>query len=65
MNEGSLVVHLASVLSSDFDQLADLRVAAMKESPSNRFYKRHGFTPVSESEWDIYYIRASEVASSG
>jgi len=32
-------------------------VGALKESASNRFYQRHGFFEISESEWDIYYIR--------
>ena len=32
-------------------------VGALKESASNRFYQRHGFALVSESEWDNYYLR--------
>jgi NAD(P)H-dependent FMN reductase/GNAT superfamily N-acetyltransferase len=32
-------------------------VGALKESASNRFYQRHGFTATSESEWDILYVR--------
>jgi GNAT superfamily N-acetyltransferase len=34
-----------------------LRVGALRESGSNRFYVRHGFVPSAESEWDIYYVR--------
>src|SRR6185295_2966726 len=34
-----------------------IRVGALRGSDSNRFYVRHGFTRVGESEWDIYYVR--------
>jgi GNAT superfamily N-acetyltransferase len=34
-----------------------VRVTALKESDSNRFYQRHGFKMVSEGEWDNYYVR--------
>ena len=34
-----------------------LRVGALRGSDSNRFYLRHGFVQVEESEWDIYYVR--------
>jgi len=32
-------------------------LGALRESPANRFYQRHGFVQDSESEWDIYYVR--------
>lgn len=32
-------------------------VGALKESVSNRFYQHHGFSKMSESEWDNHYIR--------
>lgn len=35
-----------------------VRVGALKESASNRFYERHGFVRASEGEWDNYYTRA-------
>jgi GNAT superfamily N-acetyltransferase len=35
-----------------------LRVAALVGSDANRFYERHGFVPVSRSEWDIEYVHA-------
>ena len=35
-----------------------LRVAALVQSDANRFYQRHGFVPVSKSEWDIDYVHA-------
>jgi hypothetical protein len=34
-----------------------LRVGALKESASNRFYIRHGFQFVESSEFDNYYVR--------
>ncbi|CAM2155591.1 GNAT family acetyltransferase [Pararobbsia alpina] len=54
----------AAVLSSVFDeadsQSLPVRVGALRDSDSNRFYLRHGFVKVNESEWDIYYVRAPE-----
>ena len=37
-----------------------LRVGALRDSDSNRFYQRHGFVQVDESEWDIEYLRPRE-----
>lgn len=37
-----------------------IRVGALRGSDSNRFYVRHGFTRVGESEWDIYYVRPAK-----
>jgi GNAT superfamily N-acetyltransferase len=34
-----------------------IRVGALRESASNRFYLRHGFVKVAEEEFDIYYLR--------
>jgi GNAT superfamily N-acetyltransferase len=49
------------VLSIIFDEAdregLSMRVGALRESDSNRFYSRHGFVRVEESEWDIYYVR--------
>ncbi|MCP1446627.1 ribosomal protein S18 acetylase RimI-like enzyme [Pseudomonas sp. GGS8] len=36
-----------------------LRVGALKESASNRFYIRHGFQFVESGEFDHYYVRPS------
>jgi ribosomal protein S18 acetylase RimI-like enzyme len=36
-----------------------IRVGALKESASNRFYSRHGFQFVGSSEFDNYYVRQS------
>jgi ribosomal protein S18 acetylase RimI-like enzyme len=34
-----------------------IRVGALKESDSNRFYVRHGFVLESRAEFDNYYVR--------
>lgn len=36
-----------------------IRVGALKESASNRFYIRHGFQFVESGEFDNYYVRPS------
>ena len=53
----------ARVLAMVFDE-ADaqglaIHVGALKQSGSNRFYLRHGFTQASVGEWDIYYVRSA------
>lgn len=49
------------VINKIFEEADHLGVpvltGALRESASNRFYQRHGFTKTSESDWDIYYIR--------
>ena len=39
-----------------------LRLSALKQSASNRFYQRHGFVATGESEWDIHYARTPTLA---
>jgi GNAT superfamily N-acetyltransferase len=34
-----------------------LHVTALRDSDANQFYKRHGFIFLSETEWDINYVR--------
>jgi GNAT superfamily N-acetyltransferase len=34
-----------------------LRVVALRESASNRFYLRHGFQPAGREEFDNHYVR--------
>ncbi len=46
--------HLLS--ESDARQML-VHLGALRDSPSNRFYQRHGFTQTAEDEWDIYYTR--------
>jgi GNAT superfamily N-acetyltransferase len=45
---------------ADADHLP-IRVTALKESDSNRFYLRHGFEKIDEEEWDIHYLRAAKM----
>ena len=52
---GSHVIrHL--LFQSDARQMP-VRLGALRDSPSNRFYQRHGFVKTAEDEWDIYYMR--------
>lgn len=34
-----------------------VRLGALRDSPANRFYQRHGFVRTGEDEWDIYHMR--------
>jgi len=56
----------AAVLSDLFaraDQHGlDVRVGALKDSPSNRFYVRHGFVLVERTEFDNHYVRRADTA---
>jgi ribosomal protein S18 acetylase RimI-like enzyme len=40
-----------------------IKVGALKESASNRFYARHGFQIVESSEFDNYYVRQNVPAA--
>ena len=54
---GTRVLHM---VFDEADALGlSIHIGALKESDSNRFYLGHGFTQVSVSEWDIYYVRAA------
>lgn len=55
---------LAKVFAEADRHCLDVRVGALKESASNRFYARHGFVPVAQDEWDIYYVRRHSAAVS-
>lgn len=52
---GSLVLH--RLLEQADACSLPIRLNALRQSASNRFYQRHGFVQVSEDEFDIYYIR--------
>ena len=39
-----------------------VKVGALRESESNRFYARHGFQLVEQSEFDNYYLRQAQSA---
>ena len=40
-------------------------LTALRNSPSNRFYRRYGFVQTEEDEWDIHYTRVPEAIESG
>jgi GNAT superfamily N-acetyltransferase len=52
---GSAVLH--QVFQEADASALPLRVGALRESASNRFYIRHGFQFVESSEFDNYYVR--------
>jgi N-acetylglutamate synthase-like GNAT family acetyltransferase len=35
----------------------DMRVVALRGSDANRFFSRHGFIPMQEVDWEVYYTR--------
>ena len=39
-----------------------VKVGALRESDSNRFYQRHGFQLVEQGEFDNYYLRSASSA---
>jgi GNAT superfamily N-acetyltransferase len=60
MQGQSIGAHVLAMVFAEADALGlAIHVGALKESDSNRFYLRHGFTQVSVGEWDIYYVRAT------
>lgn len=52
---GSIILKAVFALADE--KCVAVKVGALKESDSNRFYQRHGFIKINESEWDIYYVR--------
>ena len=53
---------LARVIEEANVKALPIRVGALRESDSNRFYARHGFVLVEQGEFDNYYVRTSENA---
>jgi GNAT superfamily N-acetyltransferase len=55
---------LMKMICAEADRRAlPIKVGALRESDSNRFYLHHQFEQVSEEEWDIYYIRTPRPAT--
>lgn len=54
---GSVVMR--RLLAQADDSRRAIHLGALRESASNRFYQRHGFTQTAEDEWDIYYVRTT------
>jgi GNAT superfamily N-acetyltransferase len=61
-NQGVGSAVLAQVFAEADSQRLSVRVGALRESDSNRFYVRHGFQLVERGEFDNYYIRPSQNA---
>lgn len=59
----------AQVLTQLFEEADEaalpMRVGALKESASNRFYLRHGFVLVESGDFDHYYLRRPVAAEGG
>jgi GNAT superfamily N-acetyltransferase len=53
---------LAAIFARADAEGLPVRVGALRESASNRFYVRHGFRQVSEEEWDIHYLRPPRIS---
>jgi len=54
---------LADVIEEASAQGLAIRVGALRESDSNRFYTRHGFQLVEQTEFDNHYVRLSSSAA--
>lgn len=52
---GSLI--MGRLLAMADSRQMPVRLGALRDSPSNRFYQRHGFVQTAEDAWDIYYLR--------
>ncbi len=53
---------LARVIEEASIKALPIRVGALRESGSNRFYVRHGFVLVEQGEFDNYYRRTCKNA---
>ncbi len=54
--------HVIRYLLSQSDaRRMPVSLGALRDSPANLFYQRHGFVQISEDEWDIYYTRMPQV----
>lgn len=47
---------LAQVQADAARRRLPVRLGALKDSPSNAFYRRHGFAPAGATEWDNHYV---------
>jgi len=58
-NQGIGSAVLAHVFAEADSRALPVRVGALRESASKRFYVRHGFQLVESGEFDNYYVRSS------
>ena len=61
-NQGVGTAVLVRVFAQADQAVLPLRVGALRESASNRFYLRHGFVLVEEADFDNYYVRPCKSA---
>ena len=54
---------MAIILAEADEANLPIKVGALKQSDSNRFYLSHGFELVEEGEWDNYYIRPARFST--
>jgi GNAT superfamily N-acetyltransferase len=55
---GGLGSEIFRVLLAESDALGKpMRLEVLKQSPADRFYLRHGFTPIGEGEHDVMFER--------
>ena len=54
--EGIGAIVLARIIDEARAQGLPLKVGALRDSDSNRFYLRHGFKLVAQEEFDNYYL---------
>jgi len=54
--QGLGAIVLARIIAEARAQGLPLRVGALRDSDSNRFYLRHGFKLVAQEEFDNYYM---------
>lgn len=55
MGVGSFVMQ--HVIARSQDTMLPVRLMALKDSPANGFYRRHGFLRTGDAEFDNYYER--------
>nr|WP_246312288.1 GNAT family N-acetyltransferase [Aquabacterium terrae] len=53
---------LAALFAEADARQRDLHVGALRDSRSNHFYARHGFTLVEQQAWDNLYVRRAAAA---
>ena len=55
-------ITLTTAAAEDFEALLALRMAAMRDSPSNHFYQRHVFQLLACEEFDNFHARPAQGA---
>jgi GNAT superfamily N-acetyltransferase len=53
---------LVQVLNAADKESVAVALTALKRSDAQRFYERHGFRRVDESDWDAHYLRPAQAS---